>query len=128
MPAERVRGQGRFPSRAVLKLLLLAALAHGKCVVRFLDGCSLDANITTSISAADNERGCLARAQERFHSCENQRHQQVLATFLPTGATSVYPAHDELEEAVRLRRGGERGARSTQASYRCIMTHTTERA
>ena len=100
VPAERVRGQGRFPSRAVLKLLLLAALAHGKCVVRFLDGCSLDANITTSISAADDERGCLARAQEGFHLCGNQRHQQVLATFLPTGATSVFPADDEVEEAI----------------------------
>ena len=107
---------------SVLKILLVVALAHGlsvrsRCVVQHLDGCSsdrsapvvqvddklaaeYDESVASPLSLEEYE--CLARSKERFEECANQQHQQIMATFTPTGASSVFPADEIVEEAIGL--------------------------
>ena len=105
-------------------VLAIVALAHdpvhgdtssSRCLVRFLDGCAADPHLVeleddfgaeydaavASLSASEEHR-CLARSKEYFNQCVNQQHQQVMATYTPSGAATVFPADEAVEEAIKL--------------------------
>lgn len=69
---------------------------EGNCVISVLDDCLAHPSAIGLIhdkymGSDQSEERCLARSQEYFEWCANQMHQQITATYTPTGAMSVFP-------------------------------------
>ena len=68
-------------------------------MINFLDGCRLHpsyAGLADDSAAAYNHMGvgasegrCLARSKEYFEWCGNELHQQIMATYIPTGEVKL---------------------------------------
>lgn len=91
----------------VSSLVSHGSLTHGslqereKCMIDFLDGCRLQLTnkaLEDEYAAAYNhmdvgasEGRCLARPKEIFEWCGNELHQQIMATYIPTGEVFKVP-------------------------------------
>ena len=81
---------------------------HNVCIIT-LDVCILH---TTNVGKQDDselayqqlrvgesEEACVSRAAFYWSMCGNGKHQPVIATFLPTGASEMFPPRDEVQLA-----------------------------
>jgi len=84
-----------------------------KCMITILDNCAVSQHLVGMINDVEvayitmgvgrSEKRCLARAQDWFNYCSNSAHEQIIATYTPTGASRAYPADDDVEQVVRRR-------------------------
>jgi hypothetical protein len=91
--------------RCLVKMVLLTAGALAQwqetCFITYIDGCAGDPALQgmmddipdayQKLHVGIDESKCLARAHQIFEWCANEGHQQIAATFVPTGAEQVYP-------------------------------------
>ena len=113
----------------LLRMLLVAALVGSgsmqdreKCMINFIDGCRAHPSyggLADDSAAAYNHMGvgkseerCLARSKEYFEWCANDLHQQIMATYIPTGEVSASRA------CAMLAQGGRRCAEALSMASR----------
>eukprot|EP00291_Cryptomonas_curvata_P015089 CAMPEP_0172152884 /NCGR_PEP_ID=MMETSP1050-20130122/1108_1 /TAXON_ID=233186 /ORGANISM="Cryptomonas curvata, Strain CCAP979/52" /LENGTH=167 /DNA_ID=CAMNT_0012821301 /DNA_START=232 /DNA_END=731 /DNA_ORIENTATION=- len=55
------------------------------------------------LGVGESEEACVARSAYYWKLCGNGIHQPVVATYLPTGASEMYPSNDEWNEEMARR-------------------------